>query len=77
MARPSDSTHPFDPMVFWVSAGVTVAFVLGSILFPDTMTAGINQVFTWTTTMWTWLYLITVFSWSSDALSSWVLLTVT
>ena len=61
MTRPTVSIRPFDPMVFWVSAGVTVAFVLGSILFPDTMASMINAVFTWTTTMWAWLYLITVF----------------
>ena len=61
MPRPAVPARPFDPMVFWISAGVTVAFILGAILFPDRMSTTVNAVFNWTTTMWTWLYLLTVF----------------
>ena len=57
-----ESTKPFDPFVFWISASVTVLFVLWSILFPENMTAVINAVFSWTTTQWAWLYLGTVFA---------------
>ncbi len=48
-------------MVFWMSDRGTVAFVLGSVLFPDRMASVSNAVFTWTATMWTWLYLLAVF----------------
>ena len=54
-------TKPFDPFVFWTSASVTILFVLWAILFPDNMNTVINAVFSWTTTMWGWLYLLTVF----------------
>ncbi|HCY85354.1 MAG TPA: BCCT family transporter, partial [Desulfobacteraceae bacterium] len=53
--------RPFDPLVFWVSASVTVLFVLWSVFFPENMTSVINAVFSWTTTQWGWLYLLTVF----------------
>ena len=52
---------PFDPFVFWISASVTIIFVLLSIIFPEGMTTAINAVFNWTTTKWCWLYLLTVF----------------
>lgn len=52
---------PFDPVVFWVSASVTVLFVLWSIMFPENMGATINAVFNWTTNYWGWLYLLTAF----------------
>jgi len=55
------SKKPFDPFVFWVSASVTVLFVLWSVIFPKSMTTAINAVFTWTTTQWGWLYLLVVF----------------
>ncbi|MCA1795698.1 MAG: BCCT family transporter [Desulfobacteraceae bacterium] len=61
MTQNTVSTRPFDPFVFWISAGVTIAFVLWSIVFPDNMAAVINGVFNWTTTVWAWLYLVTVF----------------
>ncbi len=53
--------RPFDPFVFWVSASVTVLFILWSVIFPENMTNAINAVFSWTTTQWAWLYLLTVF----------------
>ena len=53
-------TQAFDPFVFWISASVTVLFVLWSILLPENMTQTINLVFNWTTTKWAWLYLFTV-----------------
>lgn len=51
----------FDPFIFWVSASVTVLFILGSILFPEGMNAAINAVFSWTTQGWGWMYLLTAF----------------
>ncbi len=51
----------FDPAVFWPSAGVTVAFVLWAIAFPENMSTTINAVFAWTTNEWGWCYLLTVF----------------
>lgn len=55
-------SKPFDPFVFWVSASVTIVFVLWSILFPEGMSKAINAVFGWTTGDWGWLYLLTAFS---------------
>ena len=55
------SERPFDPFVFWVSASLTILFVIWSVVFPKEMTAVINAVFSWTTTNWGWLYLLTVF----------------
>lgn len=51
----------FDPFVFWVSASVTLFFILWSIVFPKSMTTAINAVFGWTTGSWGWLYLVTAF----------------
>ena len=51
----------FDPLIFWVSASITVAFVIWSVVFPKAMASVINAVFSWTTGYWGWLYLITVF----------------
>jgi choline/glycine/proline betaine transport protein/glycine betaine transporter len=56
-----DLSRPFDPVVFWVSASVTMLFVLGSIAFPQYMNTAINAVFAWTTGDWGWLYLWTAF----------------
>jgi len=57
----NSSEKPFDPFIFWVSASITIAFVLWSIVFPENMGSVINSVFSWTTTNWGWLYLVTVF----------------
>lgn len=51
----------YDPLVFWVSASITVAFVVWSIALPESMNRVINSVFSWTTVNWAWLYLITAF----------------
>jgi choline/glycine/proline betaine transport protein/glycine betaine transporter len=51
----------FDPLVFWVSASLTLLFILWSILFPQNMETVVNAIFTWTTESWGWLYLLTVF----------------
>lgn len=56
-----ENTKPFDPFIFWVSASLTVLFVLWSAIFPDAMSKTINAVFAWTTGGWAWLYLITAF----------------
>ncbi len=52
-------SRAFDPLIFWVSASITVAFVLWSLLFPENMNTVINGVFGWTTRFWGWLYLVT------------------
>lgn len=54
-------SRPFDPFIFWVSASITILFILFSIIFPETMNNVIEAVFSWTTQKWGWLYLITVF----------------
>jgi choline/glycine/proline betaine transport protein/glycine betaine transporter len=51
----------YDPIVFWVSATITIAFVFWSIILPESMNLVINAVFGWTTGNWGWLYLITAF----------------
>ena len=51
----------YDPIVFWVSATITIAFVIWSIALPESMNRVINAVFSWTTGNWAWLYLITAF----------------
>ena len=56
------SRRPFDPLIFWGSASVTVLFVLWAIVFPAPMERVINAVFSWTTVGWGWLYLLTVFA---------------
>lgn len=53
--------RPFDPLVFWVSASLTVLFVLWSAIFPESMETVVNAVFGWTTEKWGWLYLWTAF----------------
>jgi choline/glycine/proline betaine transport protein/glycine betaine transporter len=30
------NSRPFDPLIFWVSASITVAFVVWSLVFPET-----------------------------------------
>jgi len=60
-AAKSVNTRPFDPLIFWVSASVTVVFVLWSIMLPENMNTVINAVFSWTTGCWGWLYLLTAF----------------
>jgi choline/glycine/proline betaine transport protein/glycine betaine transporter len=54
--------RPFDPLIFWVSASLTILFVAWSIVFPANMERVINAVFKWTTVGWGWLYLITAFA---------------
>jgi choline/glycine/proline betaine transport protein/glycine betaine transporter len=61
MSQSTTDLRPFDPVIFWVSASVTVLFVLWSILMPESMNVAINGVFSWTTTTWAWLYLLTAF----------------
>ena len=56
-----DLKRAFDPVVFWVSASVTILFVLWSVVFPKNMNTAINAVFAWTTGDWGWLYLWTAF----------------
>ncbi len=51
----------FDPLITYVSGGLTIAFVLASVLFPEPMANAINAAFAWTTTSLGWLYLFVVF----------------
>jgi choline/glycine/proline betaine transport protein/glycine betaine transporter len=53
---------PFDPLVFWVSASLTILFILWSVLLPQNMERVVNSVFEWTTQGWGWLYLLTAFA---------------
>lgn len=59
--RQIDRGRPFDPVVFWISASITVLFILWAVIFPDSMNSAVNRVFAWTTGGWGWLYLVTVF----------------
>jgi choline/glycine/proline betaine transport protein/glycine betaine transporter len=59
--QPAKKENPFDPLVFWVSASLTILFVLWSAIFPDNMESVVNALFSWTTESWGWLYLITAF----------------
>ena len=61
-ASPSSrQERSFDPLVFGVSATLTILFVLWSALFPESMENVVNAVFSWTTEKWGWLYLWTAF----------------
>jgi len=51
----------FDPLVFGVSATITLVFILWSAISPASMETVVNAVFKWTTEGWGWLYLLTVF----------------
>lgn len=51
----------FEPLIFWVSATVTILFILWSVIFPENMQSVIGVVFSWTTKYWGWLYLLTAF----------------
>jgi glycine betaine transporter len=61
MTTQTAKDRAFDPLVFWVSASLTILFVLWSILFPENMESVVNAVFDWTTQSWGWLYLLTAF----------------
>lgn len=61
-ASPSSrQERSFDPLVFGVSATLTVLFVLWSALFPESMENVVNAAFSWTTEKWGWLYQWTAF----------------
>ena len=51
----------FDPMITYVSGGLTIGFVLISLIFPSQMETVINSAFSWTTTNLGWLYIVSVF----------------
>lgn len=61
MELSEQNKQPFDPVIFWVSAAVVVAFLLWGAIFPESMKSGIDAVFAWTTNYWGWLYLLTAF----------------
>lgn len=54
--------RPFDRLVFWVSASLTILFILWSSLLPENMERVVSSVFNWTTQGWGWLYLLTAFA---------------
>jgi choline/glycine/proline betaine transport protein/glycine betaine transporter len=62
MSQINENKRPFDPLIFWVSAVLTVLFVLWSILFPANMERVVNDIFKFTTQGWGWLYLVTAFA---------------
>ncbi len=55
--RGNPNSAPFDPLVFWVSASLTVLFILWSVVLPENMERVVNAVFKFTTEGWGWLYL--------------------
>lgn len=55
------ANRAFDPMITYVSGGLTVAFVLISLFFPTWMEGAVAAAFSWTTTSLGWLYIATVF----------------
>jgi choline/glycine/proline betaine transport protein/glycine betaine transporter len=62
--RPSVLTQlrRMDPVIFGVSAILTVAFVLWGVLDQKGMIAAVGKAFTWTTVDWGWLYLLSAFA---------------
>lgn len=65
MSRTPHAHHDkraFDPMVFWISALLTLLFVAWSVFLPASMQRVVGFVFEWTTQGWGWLYLLTVFA---------------
>lgn len=52
MSQPTRNQRSYDPLVFWVSASLTILFVLWSALFPDSMETVVDGVFGWTTEKW-------------------------
>ncbi|HEX9118544.1 MAG TPA: BCCT family transporter [Anaerolineae bacterium] len=50
-----------DPLVFGVSAVITLAFIAWSAVAPKSMESVVNAVFKYTTESWGWLYLLTAF----------------
>jgi choline/glycine/proline betaine transport protein/glycine betaine transporter len=55
-----ENTRHFDPLIAYVSGGLTIAFVVFSLVFPGQMETAINYAFNWTTSNLGWLYIITV-----------------
>ena len=58
---PAVRERSFDPMIFGVSATITLLFILWSAIAPESMEQVVNAVFKWTTEGWGWLYLLTAF----------------
>jgi choline/glycine/proline betaine transport protein/glycine betaine transporter len=51
-----------DPVIFGVSAFLTIAFVLWAALDEKGFTAAVDKAFTWITVDWGWLYLVSAFA---------------
>jgi len=56
------SLKKMDPVIFGVSAVITIAFVLWAALAEQNFTAAVNKAFTWITVDWGWLYLVSAFA---------------
>ncbi|MDL2260568.1 BCCT family transporter, partial [Deltaproteobacteria bacterium OttesenSCG-928-K17] len=60
MSQASAGRH-FDPLITYVSGGLTIGFVAISLIFPSQMESAVNAAFGWTTTNLGWLYIVSVF----------------
>ncbi|HEX5641897.1 MAG TPA: BCCT family transporter, partial [Thermoleophilia bacterium] len=56
------SLKKMDPVIFGVSAFLTIAFVLWAALDEEGFTAAVDKAFTWITVDWGWLYLVSAFA---------------
>ncbi len=50
--------RPFAPLIFWVSASITLASVLWPLFFPENMRTVVNRIFGRVTRFWGWFYLL-------------------
>ena len=50
-------TRPFDPMIFGVSGGLTILYIIFAFVAPETNEKGVNAAFTYLTQNWGWSYL--------------------
>ena len=57
----NENERSYDPYIFWFSAILIVGFIIWSVAFPTNMENVINQVFSWMTTSWAWLWLLAAF----------------
>jgi glycine betaine transporter len=61
MSNSKQNERSYDPYIFWFSAILIVGFVVWSVAFPTNMENVVNEVFSWMTTSWAWLWLLAAF----------------